>query len=66
MDAGPFDDYSDDHLKSMSRLELEQYAAYCRDNYKQVVAQQNENRGMVRKYAIIYEIYYMKYNFFNI
>ena len=34
MDAGPFDDYSDDRLKSMSRLELEQYATYCRDNYK--------------------------------
>ena len=56
MDAGPFDDYSDDHLKSMSWLELEQYAAYYRDNYKRVVARQNENRGMVRKYAIIYEI----------
>ena len=26
MDEGPFDDYSDDRLKSMSRLELEQYA----------------------------------------
>ena len=40
MDEGPFDDYSDDRLKSMSRLELKQYAAYCRDNYKQVFARQ--------------------------
>ena len=56
MDEGPFDDYSDDHLKSMSQLELEQYATYCRDNYKRVVAWQNENKGMVCKYAIIYEI----------
>ena len=66
MDAGPFDDYSNDRLKSMSQLELEQYATYCRDNYKRVIARQNENRGMVRKYAIIYEIYYMKSNVFNI
>ena len=56
MDAGPFDDYSGDHLKIMSRLELEQYAAYCRDNYKQVVVRQNENMGMVCKYSMIYEI----------
>ena len=34
MDEGPFDDYSGDRLKSMSRLELEQYATNCRDNYK--------------------------------
>ena len=34
MDAFPFDGYSNDLLKSMSRLELDQYAAYCRDNYK--------------------------------
>ena len=61
MDAGPFHDYSDDFL-----LKLEQYAAYYRDNYKRVVARQNENRGMVCKYAIIYEIYYMKSNVFNI
>ena len=62
MDACPFDD----RLKIMSQLELEKYAAYCRDNYKRVVARQNENRGMVHKYAIIYEIYYMKSNVFNI
>ena len=56
MDEGPFDDYSDDLLKSMSRLELEQYASHCRDNYKRVVSRQNENSGMVHKYAIRYEI----------
>ena len=66
MNAGPFDDYSDDRLKSMSRLELGQYATYCRDNYKRVVAQQIQNRGMVRKYAIIYEIYYMKSNVYKL
>ena len=38
MDAGPFYDYSDDRLKSMIQLELEQYVAYCRGNYKGVVA----------------------------
>ena len=31
MDEFPFDDYSDDRLKSMS---LDQYASYYRDNYK--------------------------------
>ena len=38
MDAGLFDDYSDDELKIMSRSELEQYETYCRDNYKRIVA----------------------------
>ena len=57
MDVDPFDDYSNDRLKCISRLELEQYATYCRDNYKRVVARQNQNRGMVCKYAIIFLLY---------
>ena len=56
MDDSSFDDYSDDALSFMSRLELDQYATYCRYMYKHVKDQENRHTNLVRKYGLIIEL----------
>ena len=56
MDENSFDDYSDDALIFMSRSKLEKYAAYCRDMYKRVKAQENRCIDLLHRYGVIIEL----------
>ena len=40
----------------MSRLELDQYATYCRDMYKRVKAQENRCIDLLHRYGVIIEL----------